>query len=359
MKTTKCLLNAGIKKFKIAILFNLLIINYIYTQKIDSVYIYETNSKPVIDGLGNDICWQQVSWNYIDHVWINYGEEIDSADFYGRFKIVWSSTDNLLYFLVEITDDAAIGGYIPGQTAAIYNYDILEVFIDENKSGGPHISDDPVTGENAENAFGYHIYIDFPAHNVVNNIPIVEDIPRQYNEHFPEFAIRGSNDFYTREFSLQVYNDTYDAQNPESSRVQIKAGNLMGLSLAYCDNDEDDGLRDNFFGSVWVPSENYNDHWMNADYFCPAVLKTINTSNVVGSNTNENIKVFQKLSEKKLHITGDDRILKTSIYNSSGNLLLEADNNMPNIDLAGFSSGLYLVHVVTKTSEIIRKILIY
>jgi hypothetical protein len=47
-------------------------------------------------------------------------------------------------------------------------------------------------------------------------------------------------------------------------------GKVMGLTLAYCDNDKPDvnpKTRDKFFGSVWVPAAAYNDHWMNADYF--------------------------------------------------------------------------------------------
>jgi hypothetical protein len=66
---------------------------------------------------------------------------LDSNNYTGKFKIVWSSKTNLLYFLVEVTDHNFVDGFIPGTTADVYNYDIIEVFIDENKSGGLHVFD--------------------------------------------------------------------------------------------------------------------------------------------------------------------------------------------------------------------------
>jgi len=68
------------------------------------------------------------------------------------------------------------------------------------------------------------------------------------------------------------YNDTYKdtLANKDSAMVRLQVGKVMGLSLAYCDNDnfnENPKTRDNFFGSVWVLPAACNDHWMNADYF--------------------------------------------------------------------------------------------
>ncbi len=63
-----------------------------------------------------------------------------------------------------------------------------------------------------------------------------------------------------------VYNDTYEENNKEPARVQLVSGKVMGVSVAYCDNDAADGVRDNMFGSVWEPSPG-NLHWQDADYF--------------------------------------------------------------------------------------------
>ena len=41
------------------------------------------------------------------------------SDYFGRFKLSWSAPENLLYFLVEITDDAFVDGYVYPDGAAI------------------------------------------------------------------------------------------------------------------------------------------------------------------------------------------------------------------------------------------------
>jgi hypothetical protein len=241
---------------------------------------------PVVDGNGNDSCWQNAPWQSIVQVWILYGTKVDSNDYSGRYKVVWSSTTNLLYFLVEVTDNVFVDGFIPGVTSDIYNYDIIEVFIDEDKSGDLHVFDGTGStgrewGTNAENAFAYHIYADFPKEGQVTAKCYVYDLAgtswsdaksMNYTSHLPTFALRKTGNKAVWEFSLIVYNDTYEdtMSNKNSARVRLHSGKVMGLSLAYCDNDKPDvnpKTRDKFFGSVWVPAPAYNDHWMNADYF--------------------------------------------------------------------------------------------
>jgi hypothetical protein len=246
---------------------------------------------PVIDGLGNDSCWQNIPWQRINQVWIPYGAKIDTSDFSGHYKIVWSSKTNLLYFLIEITDSIFVDGYIPGKTADIYNYDITEVFLDENKSGGLHVFDGKdsigrVWGTNAQNAFAYHIYADFPGEGKVNTKCYVYDLAgtswadaksMDYTSHLPSFALRRTGRTAMWEFSLIVYNDTYKdtMSEKENARSKLYAGKVMGLSVAYCDNDHPEKnpkVRDFMFGSVWEPGPG-NFHWMNADYFGTVILK--------------------------------------------------------------------------------------
>ena len=88
------------------------------------------------------------------------------------------------------------------------------------------------------------------------------------NLHFPdrETIITGS-------FHLRYYDEDYDPAIPsEENRIILQSGKIMGLSFAYCDNDEAGTTRDNFIGSVWVPEARYNDHWMNAGDFRAAKL---------------------------------------------------------------------------------------
>jgi len=56
---------------------------------------------PVINGTGDEACWQNAVWASIDHLWL--GQQASASDFTGRYKIVW--TEEKLYFLVEITDE--------------------------------------------------------------------------------------------------------------------------------------------------------------------------------------------------------------------------------------------------------------
>ena len=231
----------------------------------------EATTAPVIDGDNSDDCWKTADWYPIDQTWIPYGDSVPESDFKGRFKVMWSPSENLLYYTVEIQDDAFIDGYLwPG--GGYPNYDIVEIFLDEDHSGGPHVFD--TSTENAENAFSYHIAATCPANGEVSNDFVVCDIAGtswsneiipNYASHFPEFAMKKNGNTYIYEFSLQVHNDTYVDANPDASRVTLTEGKIMGMSVAYCDNDKDDGQRDNFFGSVWVTAARYNSHWESAD----------------------------------------------------------------------------------------------
>jgi len=215
------------------------------------------------------------SWQSIVQVWIPYDSTVTPDDYSGRYKVIWSSTTNLLYFLMEVHDDVFVDGYKPTGGGAIYDYDISEVFIDENNSGGEHRYDG--AGTNAENAFAYHMYAACPADGQVTTVWQVDDMAgtqsssgrANYTTHFPEFALRRTGQTAVREFSLIVYNDTYTESNKAAARSQLDTGKVMGLSVAYCDNDglsENPKVRDNMFGSVWEAYPG-NMHWMNANGF--------------------------------------------------------------------------------------------
>jgi hypothetical protein len=252
----------------------------------DTVYVQHTDVLPVFDGIGNDDCWAGSDWQEIDQVWIPWGTEMDSVDLYGRYKVIWSSNENVLIFLLEINDDVISDAYVPGVTAAIYNFDMFEVFIDEDKSGGYHVFDGYANNEaslglNAENAFAYHIFTAFPESGSTNEEFRAEDIAGtswgdyvtcNYVDHFPEFILRKEGNVSTWEFSIIVYDDTYSPENIEGSRVTLTANKIIGLSLAINDDDEPEidptvTERDNFVGSVAVTQAAYNDHWKNADDF--------------------------------------------------------------------------------------------
>jgi len=262
----------------------------------DTVFIYHTTDLPIIDGIGNDPCWEKAQWQEIGQTWMPYQKFILSDDFSGRYKCIWNYDENRLYFLVEIKDDILVDGYEIGQSG-YHHYDLVELFIDEDNSGGPHIFDSE--NSNAENAFAYHMNVNYPAVGDTVHDFLAMDMtgyswnnmsnPDYSNSHFPEHVLRRTAvNKYTREFSLNLYKDTYNNNNPENSRSPLTANKIIGLSMAYCDNDDIDESpkqRDNFFGSVEVAHADSNSHWENADGF--GVAKLIDTTGYVAIDNQE------------------------------------------------------------------------
>ena len=221
----------------------------------------ECKTVPVIDGRADDACWSERDWHPIDQVWIPWGGTLDPADFSGRFKITWSSATDRIYFLVEIRDDVLVDGY-KYPMPQYHNWDVLEIFFDQDGSGGDHTLN--------QNAFAYHI----TAGNEEDEFQAI-DLGADwkalnYSHHLDCRIEKDDQGRYIWEIAMIVYNEKYIPGRPDNPVVQLAAGKVCGLSLAYCDNDnpeEEPKSRDNFIGSVWVPKANYNDHWKNADWF--------------------------------------------------------------------------------------------
>ncbi len=253
-----------------------------------NIIAFNTQTAPVIDADGSDNCWQDAEWNYIDQTWLPYAQEIDSTDFYGRFKASWSSANNVIYFYVETTDDYFDDGYTYPDNG-YSNFDCVELFIDEDDSDGPHVFDGKLfpgmtacASCNAENAFSYHMLTDDPGNGSTTSSLTACDIAgsnwgtiRNYASHFDEFTMGRNGNKYTWEFALKVYSDAYDNGNPAASRVTLTDGKQMGFSLAYCDDDTPADGRDNFFGSVYVATEDSNNHWITADIFGKLTLQSM------------------------------------------------------------------------------------
>ncbi|MBN2000583.1 T9SS type A sorting domain-containing protein [candidate division KSB1 bacterium] len=235
------------------------------TVQDDTVKAPECTTVPVIDGKADDACWSTAKWQAIDQAWITWGEAMDPADFTGRYKVMWSSETDRIYFLVEVIDDVLVKGY-KYPMDGYYNWDVVEIFFDEDASGGDHTLN--------QNAFAYHITAgndedDFEAMDLTANYRAMN-----YSDHF-NGKIEYAGGVYTWELAMLVYNEDYDPDKTDNPTEQLEIGKLSGLSIAYCDNDnpnENPKTRDNFIGSVEVPRANYNDHWMNADFFGKVLL---------------------------------------------------------------------------------------
>lgn len=267
----------------------ILLIPLLSEKVIGGFHAYNTGAtKPTFDGVADDALWQNVTWQYIDQFWMPYGEVLMPDDFSGRFKVMWSDTDNKLYVLAEMVDDVFVDGYVPTDAGA-HNFDILEIFIDEDKSGGEHVGVTDFDNANAENAFSFHIAISRPDDGGTTTIKAAADIIgpgwgddyANYADHMPDFIVKRDGNKLTWEFSIDVYNDQYDsskdAAGNTASLINLTEGKTLGFAVAYCDNDTPGTDRDNFIGSDWGPNnstEGFNDYWKLADNYATLTLNS-------------------------------------------------------------------------------------
>ncbi|MEN8202751.1 MAG: sugar-binding protein [Bacteroidota bacterium] len=324
----------------------------------NTINALEAETAPLIDGDPSDDCWQAAQWYHIDQTWISWGESIDSSDFFGRFKVSWSEAENLVYYLVEITDDAFVDGYeFPNQ--GYYNFDVLELFLDEDVSGGDHKLD--------ENAFAYHLTVNAPEDGSSESAFHACDLGADwavmdYANHIPGLSMKKTGNSYCYEFALGVYDDAYDHNNSEASRVALTGNKEMGMSMAYCDNDAPDGERDNFFGSVWVPREAFNDHWQNADGFGRIRLINDETSlnhavEVTGDIEDYELLCYPNPFSDLLHVnlnlsTAYSGPASVLIYDMAGRSILHQKDiylsggiGYVSLEMSGESRGMYLLKV--------------
>lgn len=346
---------------KQVLFLSLFIFTFIFTTKSeihlgDSIQAYHTNTVPVIDGDTADVCWSTTVWHDINYVWIVPGTPPTTApsspaDFTGRYKVLWNKTTNLLYFIFEITDDVFVNGYVFGKDTGYPNYDVVEVFLDEDRSGGDHTF--------SNNAFAYHITSGNS--NVEYNAVDMYGVSWQnynimnYSNHLPEFKRRFDGRHYYWEFSLMVLKDTYVQapvnDNPAASKSTLTVGKRMGMSVAYCDNDglnENPPTRDHFIGSKYLEPANQNDSWWNASLLGSLILADDNVvSNVQNINSDNSVKIWidnAKLLNFKLDGKWNSPIVRIS--DVSGRIVAEQKmTNSSKINVSGLNHGCYLIVV--------------
>ena len=329
----------------------------------DSIVSVHTNVLPVIDGSGNDECWNDATWVNMNYMWMPYNTTIPAADFTGKYKVMWNKTTNLLYFLVEITDDKFVNGYIYSKSAGGYpNFDVVEVFIDEDRPGGDHAM------TNA--AFAYHITggnstTDFDAIDIydpTNSYNWAAGIYVNYKSHLPEFKRTNVGTNYTWEFSLMVLKSNYLPVNePSSFKATLVDGKKMGLTLAYCDNDNSavNPKRDNFIASKYQTQANSDISWQNSTNFAHLTLKETG-ANALNTTTYSSVN-FSLSSAKILSFSINQSWSKPTLTISDiyGRIVLKSQaSDNRNFDLKYFKSGCYIVVIDDNTRKITRKILL-
>ena len=218
---------------------------------------------PVIDGSSSDPAWSTASWSYMNTNWLGaHKAPTDASDFSGKFKFLWAGSK--LYFLAEITDDVLMKSPNADPTVNYPSYDCLEIFVDENKSGGEHTFN--------YNAFAYHLTLSGHAIDY-GTTPDYKGLIFDKNATYTWNSI-GSNK-YIWEGAITIYDDTFDLNKTTNVPVTLTTGKVMGVSVAYCDNDGDADAakpdRDHFMASNNIPASlggNYsNTGWQNASAF--------------------------------------------------------------------------------------------
>lgn len=218
--------------------------SFVLLFSIQCGYAYEAPKAmqaPTIDGLADDRAWQRAPWANIDQ--LTLGEQPSSSDFSGRFKLVW--TAEKLYMLAEIIDDVLIDTHAD-PLDSYWEDDTLEIFIDEDKSGGNHLDN--------YNAMAYHIALDNQAADIG-----MDGKPRLFNSHVESRWQRSSTSHnqVIWEASIDIYPDTLRDQYNEDQQpalpVTLKEGKKLGFLVAYCDSDGTEG-REHFMSSFDIPA---------------------------------------------------------------------------------------------------------
>ncbi len=207
---------------------------------------------PVVDGVADESIWAEAAWRAMDQRWL--GPEYTAEDFSGRYKVVW--TAERLYLLGEFVDDILIDTH-RHPLVQYWDDDTWEIFIDEDFSGGNH--------QFNHNAFAYHVSLDNKAIDIGT-----DEQPQDYTHHV-QSRWQQTGDNVVWEVAIDIYDDTYTDTGNDHHPVTLTAGKVLGLMVAYCDNDGSE-VRENFIGSEAVQSGSMGRGWIDAGIFGKLVL---------------------------------------------------------------------------------------
>jgi hypothetical protein len=212
----------------------------------------KAHQAPTIDGVADEAIWKRARWHELKHRWL--GPEYSAEDFQGRFKVVW--TAERIYILAELVDDVLFDGH-RNPLVQYWDDDCLEIFLDEDYSGGDH--------QYNHNAFAYHMSLDNQAIDIGT-----DKLPRSYSHHVQSRWQQHRNKIVW-ELAIDIYTDDYVDGSDKNVPVKLSAGKVMGLMIAWCDNDGSE-LRENFIGSESAPGEEKDRGWKDAGLFGSLVL---------------------------------------------------------------------------------------
>jgi uncharacterized protein (DUF362 family) len=204
---------------------------------------------PKIDGDPGDACWAAAEWRPLAFPWGGYPPPASPADFSGAYKLVW--TRDRLYLLAEIRDNAFVDSH-PDPLVGYWDDDALEIFLDEDGSGGDHKA--------SCNAFAYHVGLNGDVVDIGT-----DGKPAKFEGHVVSSRRRVGKDLMIWEAEIRAFPATYsEARGAVNESVALFAGKRLGFALAYCDSDST--KRDHFMGSEPMP-EGRDYGWLDASVF--------------------------------------------------------------------------------------------
>jgi len=207
---------------------------------------------PTVDGVAEEAVWERARWQELTYRWL--GPEYSAADFQGRYKVVW--TADKLYILGEFVDDILIDTH-RDPLVQYWDDDCLEIFLDEDFSGGEH--------QYNHSAFAYHMSLDNQAIDIGT-----DKKPHNYSHHV-ESRWKQQGNKIIWELAIDIYRDEYVDGSDTNVPTKLAAGKIIGLMVAYCDNDGSE-LRENFVGSEVVLSGPKDRGYIDAGLFGALVL---------------------------------------------------------------------------------------
>ncbi len=213
----------------------------------------KTNTAPVIDGVAEGM-WDKAEWDIIDTVWRvgkDYQHYPSASDYQGRYKVMWDQ--DYIYMLYEITDDV-LSDVTANPLESYWNDDTVEIFVDEDNSGGNHGSEG-----NYNQAFAYHVS------SLGDNVDWLDSSgPTLLTDHL-EVKIISQGNKHIWEMRMRIYDDSYNRCG-QNTPVKLFEGKEIGFSASYIDNDGA-SERDHMLGSVDSELHKNNEGYFNADSF--------------------------------------------------------------------------------------------
>ena len=201
---------------------------------------------PEIDGT-IDAVWEQAAWAPINVFWLGTQPNPTADDYTGQYKALWD--ENYLYLLFDITDER-LYDHTRDPLSNYWEDDTVEIFIDENKNGGPHQSN--------TSAWAYHIS------SYGDVVDYTTSGPHLLNDHI-DVRLVSMGDKHVWEMRVRIYGEDY-ADDQANTPLILTAGKELGFSASYIDNDGNP-QRESMMGSVDTPGHRNNQGYLDASVF--------------------------------------------------------------------------------------------